>query len=398
MTKRKKKKFSHMKVQSVEGEKPIPQAFFRKIGITPLSSGADMKGEFVMNEIRKNKNKGDYETFTAIRGDIYKTFDFMHSKVDLAKIWNRSCFHDTCLVAEALSKISIPEQANILDVGGGVGVLAFFMAELWRDSRITVADKFSNVGSQFASELGFTHITFVKSLLPNLPDVKDHEYDVVILSRVLGFIKDLNVPSTMESTWDNYCISQEGQHLLEELGNIADGLNRVLKQDGMIVVVDSWSADRALIIGSAFESKGLLINLEMFNPDEVGIEYSAVVFTKCIANKIISDLPLALSTNIQFHGGAELFGVAADGLQKIFNSKPFMESRLLYKEKNATVKTELYEKNGLCLAYYTNSNGPRRALIFSSANIPACIKRIISEEQLIIKEGKDEIILPVTFY
>lgn len=384
-----------MKVQSVEGEKPIPQAFFRKIGITPLSSGADMKGEFVMNELRKNKE--DYETFASIRGDKYKSFDFMHSKVNLAKIWNRGCFHQTCSVAEALSHISIPEKSNILDIGGGAGILAFFMSELWRDSRITVADKFSHVGSQLSFELGFKNINFIKSLLPDLQDVADHEYDVIVISRVLGFMKDLNLPSTMGSTWDDYCVSREGQHLIEELGNIADGLNRVLKQDGMIIVVDSWSGDRTLIIGRAFERKGLLINLEMFDPDGVGIEYSAIVFTRCIETKIISDLPLALSTNIHFDGDSELNGVAADGLKEIFNSKPFMESLHLYKDENVIVRTELYEKNGLCLAYYKNSKGPRRALIFSSAKIPACIKILISEEQGIIKEGKDEIILPVTF-
>jgi len=372
MSKTKKKKHRSKKKRTININNP--RSFFKSIGIKPLVK-KDKEGEdhFITKELFKLYGPEKAKAFIDLLNERNSefTFDFCHSNLELAKIWYGVDFNRTCLIADELKELSLPSISNVLDLGGGAGHIAFFMAKLWPDCNITVADKFSDIGRQWAKEIGEDRVCFTDALLPDLESLENHRFDLIVMSRVLGNMEELNLPSRASSIdTESYFNSQAGQHLFEELEKIAGAINRHLTEKGFLVVIDSWSDFRVLIIGRAFEKRDLHITLEHFHPEKVAIKYSTIVFSKIKDSSPISDIPHGLSNmrNLCDLGVGNMFGgIMAESLRAVFNDAVVVKKSDLIKDKNSILhQGEVLEKEGFSLMYYTDNDGKRLAILDSS--------------------------------
>lgn len=355
-----------------------PDAFFQKIGIRPITSERRM-----------------YEFEKAGVKEI-ASYHQCNSDLKVAKIWWGCDFDKTCIVANELSKLNVPGNIRVLDIGGGPGHIAFWLRHIWPDCEITVVDKYSKVGIRWAQEIGTDKVTFINDQLPEIKNIDSNQYDVVLLSRVLANTNEFIFPSSLKFDWDEFSVSQDGKNLLCGLEKIAAGLNRVMKQDGKLIVVDSWSGDRILLVGKSFENKGLYINLDSFDYHRISINYSSIMFSKSSSEGPLQDIPMALATMFTIgQGGATFEGIAAQSLKKLFDgNQPLMEFEFVVSEHNVFGRDEIFEKYGLGMIYRTNSKGGRNASIFSAINIPAHIESYREEE--IKSNGKNKIVQSVT--
>jgi hypothetical protein len=202
---------------------------------------------------------------------------------------------------------------------------------------------------------------------------------MILLSRVLGFWEELNLPSFMNTlTSESYFSSDEAKDLLCKLRKIAKSIRRHLTEDGMLVVIDSWSDFRVLVVGRAFEQEGLSMNLDLFPAEGVTIEHSRIVFSKSIDSKPCQDLPLALSTLWNF-GNADKGGAfasnTAESLRNVFRDAPIVfESEYTDKSTGIKFQHEIVEIQGLSLLYTTSTDGKRLAVLGSAISIPHRIK------------------------
>jgi 2-polyprenyl-3-methyl-5-hydroxy-6-metoxy-1,4-benzoquinol methylase len=384
--------------QKISKEILLPKVFLKKMGIMPFADEEhNLNKQFIADEIGKHFGQKEFDKFRNIK-DVNDIYDYMCSKIFLTKLFYRGDYYRSCKVANELRDIAVPSASKILDVGGGTGLLAFYMAEIWKDSEITVADKFSNLGTQWAKDIGASRVFFKNSILPDLKEVPDQYYDVIVLSRVLGNMDELNLPSFINTSWEQYSVSPEGIRLFNELRKIANSLKRVMKHDGLIIEVESWSSDRVIIIGKAFEMEGLFIDLEKFYPDRLSRQHSVIAFSGSSQGTGVKDMPLALSTKVDEERPVTVFKqTAAESLKNFFQSKPpVMEFEFTLGEQSETMRTEIFEKDGLGLVYYKKSDGGRLAAIFSAADIPQHVKKNREYENEIVSQGKLKIVQSVT--
>jgi ubiquinone/menaquinone biosynthesis C-methylase UbiE len=375
----------------------LPRVFLKKMGITPYTDGEhDSHMQDIANEIGKRFGNTEYQNLFKMSENGNTVFNYLNSKLELTKLLHRSDYHRFCRIANALRDIPMAPDLKILDVGGSTGLMAFYMAQIWKNSEITVADKYSNVGSQWAKEIGVNRVSFIDSILPDLPNIPDQHYDVVVLSRVLNILDELNLPSFISTSWDNYSKSKEGIHRNEELKKIAASLKRVMKQDGSLIVVESWSGDRVLIVGKAFEQIGLFIDLDRFSLGHVSKEYSIITFSNAVNTKLLRDIPLALSTKVdEKYNDITVHQMAAESLRNFFESEPpVMEFEFI--EDDKVMKYELFEKNGMALFSVRTSEGQKMATLSSAVDIPKIIEMYKKGESEIASDCKYKITQSVT--
>lgn len=379
MTKKKNKKANKPYKTKSEVKILNPETFFRKIGIKPI------KSERVVPEFEKAGLKG------------IPSFHRCNSDLKLAKIWWGGDFDEICLIANELSNLDVPTDARVLDIGGGPGHIAFWLNHIWPDCQITVVDEYSEVGIQWAREIGIDKVTFINDELPEIKSIESNQYDVILLSRVLNNTAEFVLPDLFKVDWEPFSISEEGKELIRCLENIAQALNRVMKSDGRLIVVDSWSGDRVMLVGKSFENGGLYISLDSFDFHRVGIPHSCIVFSKSHNTGPLRDIPRALATMIMLRsGGAEFGEFAAMSFRKLFaEGQPLMEFEY-HSSKHGVVRSEICEKHGLGIFYQTTSKGARIVYVFSAIEIPAQIEGVRKIEEEIKSDGKDKIIQSVT--
>lgn len=379
MTKRKNKKVSKLYIKK-EFKTLKPDQFFRKIGIRPI------KSERRLYEFEKAglKEIGSYHR--------------CNSDLKLAKIWWGTEFYRLCLIANELKMLNVPNNLRILDIGGGPGHIAFWLNHIWPDCQITVVDKYSNVGIQWAQEIKTDKVSFINGQLPEIKSIESGEYDIVLLSRVLNNTNEFILPTSFKIDWDDFSLGKDGKDLMCGLEKIALSLSRVMKSDGKLIVIDSWSGDRILLVGKSFENMGLYINLDLFDCHRVSKSYSSIVFSKSINKAHLWDIPMALATMITLGDrGATFDEIAALSLKKLFDeNEPLMEFEYYVNEHDASMRTDIYEKYGLGMIYRTTSDGARKAYIFSAVDIPVHIEGYRKMEEEIKSNGKDKIIQSVT--
>ncbi len=374
----------------------LPRGFLKKMGIVPFADEEhNLNKQFIAKEIRKHFGQPEFEKFCSMK-DVNDIYDYLCSQIFLTKLSYRCEYYRICRIADALRDLPMSPDLKILDVGGGTGLLAFYMAQIWGNSEITIADKYSNVGSQWAKEIGADRVSFIDSILPDLPNISDQHYDVVVLSRVLNVLDKLNLPSFISTSWDNYSKSKEGIQRNEELKKIAASLKRVMKQDGSLIIVESWSGDRVLMVGKAFEQSGLFINLDGFSSDHVSNEYSIITFSNAFNTKLLRDIPLALSTKVdEKYNDNTVHQMAAESLRNLFESKPpIMEFEFI--ENSKVMRCELFEKNGLALFSVRTSKGQKMATLSSAVDIPKIIEMYKKSEKEMVSNSKYKITQSVT--
>jgi len=397
MSKRSKNKKDSCNNKSKSSKEIIlPRGFLKKMGITPFADEEhNLNKQFIAKEIRKHFGQQEFEKFCGMK-DVNNIYDYMCSKIFLTKLSYRCEYYRFCRIANALRDIPMAPDLKILDVGGGTGLLAFYMTQIWENSEIIVADKYSNVGSQWAKEIGADRVSFIDSILPDLPNIPDQHYDVVVLSRVLNVLDELNLPSFINTSWDNYSKSKEGIRRTEDLKKIGTSLKRVMKEDGSLIVVESWSGDRVLMVGKAFEQIGLSIDLDGFSPDHVSKEYSIITFSNTVNTKLIRDIPLALSTKVdEKYNDFTVHQMAAESLKNLFESEPpIMEFEFI--ENNMVMRCELFEKNGLTLSSVRTSEGQKLATLSSAVDIPKIIEMYKKSEREMASNCKYKITQSVT--
>jgi len=348
----------------------VPKVFFKRIGIRPIAKPEEEGSlENMEKEIQRrfgqdifNKVAKMYDDENPVSG-----FDVYHSDLRLVKIWYGVAFYRLCDIASRLAELSIPEKLNILDVGGGPGHLSFWLAQIWNPAYIVVADSFAEVGTEWAKRLKEHRVSFIASKLPELEEIGNETYDVVILSRVLSFMPELNLPQSIPDwTLRSYLKSKAGNELYTKLFNIGKRLNDIIVHDGRVIVVDSWSDFRAMLIGKAFEAAGLNINTELFTPEKVGPNPSPIVFTKSVKPIPLKDIPRGLSMVIRFPTGPPVFiGTAACTIRNFFNGGKTID-RFEYEDTENQRKgyNEIVEKEGLLLIYKATNDGIHNAWIF----------------------------------
>jgi len=108
---------------------------------------------------------------------------------------------------------------------------------------------------EWAKEIGVNSVNFIDSYLPELKDIADHQYDIVLMSRVIG--NNISLSSIDSYCMDTFLISQKGIDIMRYLENIADGIVRVLAPNGRVIIVDSWSSDRIFLVSKAFKKRGI---------------------------------------------------------------------------------------------------------------------------------------------
>jgi SAM-dependent methyltransferase len=360
-----------------------PKTFFKSIGIKPPVGKHQSKNlGYMQKEIYKNLGPEVATAFVEKYNSEHDANDalyFTHSYLKISQLWYGEDFNRICRIANELMQVRVEPESRILDIGGGPGHLAFWMAHIWPSCEITVADKSSKTGLEWAKEIEEHRVFFVDATLPDLGCLKDKQYDMILLSRVLGFWEELNLPSFMNTlTSESYFSSDEAKDLLCKLRKIAKSIRRHLTEDGMLVVIDSWSDFRVLVVGRAFEQEGLSMNLDLFPAEGVTIEHSRIVFSKSIDSKPCQDLPLALSTLWNF-GNADKGGAfasnTAESLRNVFRDAPIVfESEYTDKSTGIKFQHEIVEIQGLSLLYTTSTDGKRLAVLGSAISIPHRIK------------------------
>jgi hypothetical protein len=355
-----------------------PRLFFKQIGIKPLVK-PDEQGtiDHIEQQVLKRFGSAFFENRIRSIENSKQAFSYYHSDLDLVKIWYGADYNRICNIASDLANLDMPVNCNILDVGGGPGHLSFWMANIWNPSNVTVADINPIVGQLWADEIKESRVSFVKSRLPELEEFKGQNFDTIFLSRILSAMDELNLPDNVNNFQD-----EEVRRLLVKLEQIGKRLSELVTPQGQVVVIDSWSSHRILLVGKAFEKAGLLIDLKRFNPQKVGLEPSIIVFSKSTEPVPLSDLIYSLSTAVQFPLSPPQFsGTAAESLRVLFGDGK-IRSQFECESKNyeEKLRNEIIEKEGLILAFRYSSLGLRAAWIFPGIYICE-LMRIFDELQ-----------------
>ena len=383
--KKQNKKFNGQKTQS---NILNPRVFFKKIGIKPLiKPGEERNSHHITSGVMKHfgQTKVDEMVSSVNYNPDVSLFSYCHRNLEFVKIWYGTDFNHTCQIASELSKLPMPPKAEILDVGGGPGHMAFWMANIWDPSHITVADVYSNIGIDWVKQIGENRVTFIDSTLPALKELQDKKFDIIVMSRVLSFIDYLGLPDGIPNiSTEEYLESQDATKLLDNLYDISCRIKEFLKPNGRIIMVESWSDARIFLIGKAFERASLYINLNLFDPARVAKDHSIVVFSANKESTIIDDIPNALSTGLFFpNEPPEYMGFAAETIYRLFRdgtTKMLLEYESI--EKELKMYTEIIEKDGLILLFRASNEGSRRVWLFPGI----AIYTLITEFQKLVKD------------
>lgn len=359
-----------------------PKAFFRTIGIKPQGSGEEKYSDI------EKALLNDPELQKALDSTREDSEYFFHDNLALAKVLYGVGHKRIYRIADELARLPVPPKSQVLDIGGGPGHLAFWMAKAW-DCPVTVADQCSQVGEQWAREIGEDRVNFVDALLPDLEPLKGEQYDIVVLSRVLINILLRTLPGrvTFFSTRD-YLDSPEAKERLDRTEELLEGVIRVLAPEGKVVVVDSWSDAWILLMAKAFERKGLFVDLDFFSPERVDEKYSAIAFSRSpLQTSYVKDLPMALAATVNFGkaptvgfgGTVSVGGWAAELIRTFFGDVPprmILECKIEDEDDEGILLNEILEREGLALWYKTSTTGDKSAILCPAIEIPRLIEEL----------------------
>ena len=391
MSKRSKKR-NELRLKAVEAtEKSSAGIFFSKIGIKRQGGGENK----VLEMETPVRNLGKPELLDAFHQAIEKMdetqsllTEFFHTDLDLVKIFYGNSLNRLNLVADALKQVPVPPNSRILDIGGGPGHLAFWMTEIWKDCTVTVADKYSRLGYQWAKEIGNLQVQFIDTLLPRLSLLDGMSFDVIVLSRVLSVILLKELPSGMNTfSSEEYFNGQEANDLLSKLEALLTYVVKRLPPNGSVIVVESWSDARVLIFAKVFGKLGLSINLDLFSPDRVSIAYSVIVFSKCPPQISIQNIPLSLATRMDFFQPTQFMHSGAESIRRLFSNPPTALLEYRSDKEGLAVRDEVIEREGLLLQYKTRTDGVRLAVIFPGTEIPKALEAIRKLEAALLSNG-----------
>ena len=282
-----------------------------------------------------------------------------------------------------------------MDLGGGPGQLAFFMTRLWPDSHITVVDKYSQIGQEWADEINETQVNFKDGQLSDLMAINGCKYDLIIMSRVVGNLKKIVLPS-FPNTFDTslYLQSQEGKNILRGLKEIGTIVKKHLADDGHLVLIDSWSSIRALLIAKAFEKKELFIDIDHFNPESISMKYSSIIFSKAKPENLSQDLPIgfAMIADRNEDGAMCRFsGQYAEVFRSLFvGSKKVFKDTFSTKAPYISFKQEVLEKNGIAIKYISTTDGRRHAMIGPGLYLPRLIESCKNEKKVLESDDAEQ--------
>lgn len=358
-------------------EKSIPRGFFRTIGIIPF---IDPNDGLLYKKFKKKVGPAVADEFyrkVVINKDAIAGLHISSSHLGLTKLWYGNNLIETSQVAEELATLAMPANANILDIGGGTGVLAFWMTHIWKDSQVTVADQYAKVGNEWAKEIENTRVTFVNSLLPDLKGVPDQAYNVLILSRVLSYLGWLKFPRhILFESVEDYLNCPDGQELQRLFSEFVMNIKRVMTPDGHIVIVSEWTELFVHLIGRMFEKNGFYIAPEFLVPQRISNHFSIVAFSKSVKWAALHDLTAGMSALMNFpRVPMPFYGSLGEAIRKTFNGGVMLGVMEFAKdERRIKVKQELIAKSGLVLLYSADSQCNRRSLVFPSVKIPEVLK------------------------
>jgi SAM-dependent methyltransferase len=352
-----------------------PKVFFKKIGIRPLvKRGEEGSRDIIEKEVLRRCSQGvinqvfeQYDTECDLM-----PIDLFHSNLKLAKISYGVDFDSICQIAKELAMLTVPPQSEILDIGGGPGHLAFWIAHIFNAASVTVADSFQEMGSEWAKSIKEKRVNFVNSHLPELKKLDGQKFDAVVLSRVLSFIPDLKLPrlkSGLET--ESYLDSDEMNQLAKKIEKIGSRLKELIKPNGQLIIMESWSDVRILLIGKAFKNVGLHIDFDKFSADRVGINYSAVVFSESARSIPLNDPIYSLSTAAFFHEKYPPYlGTAAESFRAFFKDGDVKDGLLYKHDKDPVIyQNEIIEKEGLLLFFRSSSDGAKTSNIYPGVYI-----------------------------
>jgi 2-polyprenyl-3-methyl-5-hydroxy-6-metoxy-1,4-benzoquinol methylase len=373
-----------------------PRIFYKQIGLKPLVKPNEVgTSSHMEKELIKYRGKEAVSNIEKSIEDPTKAFDLYHSCLQYVKVWYGVDFNRICSIASELADLSIPAKSNILDIGGGPGHLAFWLANIWNAANVTVADMHAEIGSEWAANIKENRVSFINSMLPELREIREQQYDVIVLSRILSFLNELNLPEgIMGLNIKAFLESEEGLRLFSELEKIGKRLYELTNSKGQLVIVDSWSADRVWLVCKAFEKVDLFIDIKRFYPEKIGIEPSVIVFSKSIDNIPIKDLPYSLSTVVKFPSGPPVYlGTTAESIRNLFINGNVLAHFEYKSNDNKIYKyNEIIEREGLILVYRADNGGIKNAWIYPAIFINDILKSFHTIENDLMMKGSGRII------
>lgn len=132
-----------------------------------------------MSEIAVSNIKTVGEAFGAVAG----TYDASRKRLV-------TCFDDFYGAATRFATLQLPENARVLDLGAGTGLLSLLIAGVRPDATFTLVDIAQPMLDQAASELakrGIAHETVLRDLTDELPA---GEYDAIVSALAIHHLDD----------------------------------------------------------------------------------------------------------------------------------------------------------------------------------------------------------------
>jgi len=355
--------------KNTKREKLMPQGFFHTIGIKPM---IDPNVQLFYRKVRKAVGPAIADAYydrVVTHNDAKSSLHIAFSHLELSKLWYGNAIIETSRIAAELQTLDVPGGAKILDIGGGPGVLAFWMTKIWEGCQVTVADRYSKVGREWAQEIGNNQVTFIDSLLPDLVGIPDDTYDVAVLSRVLGYLVWLNMPNhILAYSMDDFLNTPDGGKLQKLFAELVDKLRRVMLPDGHIVIINEWNYLNVLLIAKLFEQNGYYIDPNFFLPDRVSENHSIIAFSPKMKDAAELNFTEGMSAFMTFpQVPLPFMGSLAEALRKTFDDGLVIAVVEYEQNKNnLRTKHELIIKCGLALLYATDTFGRRNSMIYPS--------------------------------
>lgn len=369
--------------------------FFRNIGLKRLTNKEFDRfleshgGQDLLRELNV--------AYAKIHEDRLAVLTVMHSDLQLARQAVAQDFERLCNAAGMLSTVELPPNPRILDLGGDIGQLAFWMARHWPSCSVTVVDPVgANLGRQWAAEIGIDNVDFVEGTYHDLQDFNEGEFDLIVLSAVLTSTLGEEFPTQVTGLSRNdFLASSTVRSIINDLTEASLVMSRILKRQGIIAWIECWSDARLLIVGHAFDAASFTIDWNQSALEQQD-EHAKVIWSLLVLSQSADPIPDATLSAITYtrmsRKPLRFVGGAAESIRDVFaDVEPLWLFEAEYIESGEVLRIEILQREGLLLYYKTTEQGHREAEMASTAGLPG-LMRVVKQYEDMIDAGKATLI------
>lgn len=175
---------------------------------------------------------------------------FFHGTSELLRLGMGLDFARLCRAARGIEALQTSLPDRVLDLGGGSGVLAHWVAHLWPEARAVVADPAPPPEAPFGRDKGGAdRVEYLETSWPGLAGIEADGFDLILLSSTIDFLLE-------GAEWSG-----------PELRKIWIGLEGRLSEGGSILLLDEFERERRKTIERSLAGTALTVTGEMkFEP------------------------------------------------------------------------------------------------------------------------------------